>query len=209
MPNKIKVLVADDHALFRKGFSQLIESFEKFEICHESADGHDILNFLENDTPDIITLDLGMPEFPESTILSAIRKTNTKAKILIVSMHDELSLIKQTIQQGADGYITKNAGIEEVEEALNKMSKGEHYLPKAIAEQLAFYEQKKSNSNSLTPREMDILRMISIEGLSLIQIAERLDISPKTVTSHKSNIMLKIGATNNAEFIKKGQKVLA
>lgn len=208
MKNKFQVLVADDHSLFRESLSQLIRSFNQFDVCHESPTGQDVLNYISTNELDMITLDLGMPGFPDNTILKSIRKFNTTVKILIVSMHDELSLIKQTIRQGADGYITKDSSTNELEDALKKMASGEKYLPRGIAEKIAFQDHKNSPTNSLTTRELDILRMITIEGLSLVEIAERLNISPKTVTSHKGNIMIKINVQNNADLIKVAQKIL-
>lgn len=208
MTSKLQVLVADDHALFRESFSQLIQSFSTFDVCHESSTGQDILDYLNNNQPNIITLDLGMPGFPDNTILKSIRRMNDQVKILVVSMHDELPLIKQTIRQGADGYITKDSSTSELKVALEKMGAGENYLPRSIAEQIAFQEHKRNSTSALTPRELDILRMIAIEGLSLVEIGDRLNISPKTVTSHKGNIMLKTSASNNVELIKIAQKIL-
>lgn len=207
MSKNVQILVADDHKLFRTGFIQLINSISGVEVCHESSDGQDVIEYLGNKSPDIITLDLGMPGFPDITILQVIRKINQTTKILVVSMHDEISLIKQTIRQGADGYLTKDSSMQEVASAINRLRHGKNYLSPSVAEQLVFSNYNKESSNALTEREKDILRMIAIEGLSLVQIAKRLDISPKTITSHKGNIMLKLNVTNNAELIKLGQKI--
>jgi DNA-binding NarL/FixJ family response regulator len=208
MNNKINILIADDHQLFRNGFAQLLNSFDEYYVCHESADGQDILNYIAENRVDIITLDLGMPGFPDVSILKAIRKINQSVKILVVSMHDEISLIKQTIRQGADGYITKDTSTNDVKEAIDRLNKNFRYLPRNIAQELAFYEDTMSNSNSLTSREIEILKLIANDGLTLVEIADALKISPKTVTSHKTNIMHKINAKNNAELITLGQKIV-
>lgn len=149
-----------------------------------------------------------MPSFPDISILRAIRQINTNIIILVVSMHDEIPLIKQTIRHGANGYLTKDCSTQEVHEALIQLSQGKKYLPKAIAEEIAFFNQDTRSFSPLTSRELDILRMITIEGISLVEIAQRLNISPKTVTSHKSNIMLKLHAQNNKELMALGQKII-
>lgn len=200
--------MADDHQLFRAGFASLINSYDEFETCRESPTGHDVLSYIKENSVDLITLDLGMPEFPDTTILNAIKKINADIKILVISMHDEISVIKQTIRQGADGYLTKDTSTSEVYAALTTIIGGEKFLPRQISQKLIFSNHTRNSKSVLSSREIEILKMITSEGLSLVEISKKLKISAKTVTTHKSNIMIKLETTTNLGLIKAGQKLL-
>jgi RNA polymerase sigma factor (sigma-70 family) len=123
-------------------------------------------------------------------------------------MHDEISLIKLVIKNGASGFLTKNASPEDVYAAIATINKGGKFLPHHIAEQIAFSDSISQDSQKLTIREIQILRMITQEGLSLVEIAKRIGVSPKTVTSHKTNIMTKLGVESNLDLLRESIKIL-
>ena len=206
--NLKKVLIADDHNLFRIGFNQLITAISGFEVIGETANGEETLQFIKSHQPDIVTLDLGLYGFPGYSIIREIKAINEKTKILVVSMHDEISIIKQTIREGADGFLTKNSSAEEVGQAFKKIANNQHYLSSKVAEQVAFYQLNDEYKKELSSREREILKLIVIDGLSLVDIAHHLKVSPKTVTSHKTHIMEKLNVETNLELIKIGLKLI-
>jgi DNA-binding NarL/FixJ family response regulator len=206
--NKIRMIVADDHALFRAGFIQTLESSNNIRVIAQVSSGNQVIESVKNTDAEIISLDLSMPEKSGIDLIKIIKEMAPKLKILVVSMHDEMSLIKLVIKNGAAGFLTKNASPEDVHLAINTISTGGKYLPHDIAEKIAFSNSTNQDNQALTLREIEILRMIAQEGLSLVEIAKRLNLSPKTVTSHKTNIMTKLSVESNLDLLRESSKLL-
>lgn len=206
--NQIRVIVADDHALFRAGFIQTLESNNSVRVIAEAASGNQVIDSVKNTDAEIISLDLSMPEKSGIDLIKIIKEIAPRLNILVVSMHDEMSLIKLAIKNGAAGFLTKNASPEDVHTAIHTINKGGKYLPHDIAEKIAFSNSTNQDNQALTLREIEILRMIAQEGLSLVEIAKRLNLSPKTVTSHKTNIMTKLGVESNLDLLREASKIL-
>lgn len=201
----IKVIVVDDHTLVRDGLIRMLNSFPGIKVVAGAANGAEALKVAQSIAADVVTLDLSLPDVSGTSLIEAMRETIPGLPILILSMHDESALIKQVLKSGASGYVTKNADPDSLQAAITSVARGERYLPPNLAQTLAFEfapEPKADAAPVLSQRERQVLRLIAEEGLSLVEIAQLLDLSPKTVTSHKANIMAKLGLANNAELIR-------
>lgn len=199
-----RVIVADDHTLFRVGLIRMLSSFAGIRIVAEASDAGSVLAAVATTAADLLILDLSMPGASGVSLIDDVQKAAPKLPILILTMHDEPALTKQALRAGASGYVTKNADPETLAEAVTRVSQGARYVAPGIAESLAFdfSEDDGGRRQNLTAREFEILRLIAQDGLSLKEIADRLGVSPKTVTSHKANLMLKLGIANNVELIR-------
>jgi DNA-binding NarL/FixJ family response regulator len=207
MSEQINIIVADDHSLFRSGLVRMLNSIHDIQVVGEAADGDQALTLAQTVDADIITLDLNMPGMSDMVLIKEIKKLKPNMRILIISMHDEGFLVKQTLKNGANGYITKNCTADELESIVTTIKKNGRYISPDLANSLIF-EEEATGSSSLTSREIQILRMITQSGMSLVEIAKNLKVSPKTVTSHKSNIMTKLNAKSNLDLIRKAQNIL-
>lgn len=185
----------------------MLSTIPNLQVVGEAADGDATLALVKQTEADLITLDLSMPGISDMALIREIRQIRPKMKVLIVSMHDESFLVKQTLKSGANGYITKNCTPENLETIIKTILKNGRYLAPELATNIAF-ENDSEQSNQLTSRELQILRMIAQSGMSLVEIGKSLKLSPKTVTSHKANIMTKLNAETNLELIKKAQMLL-
>lgn len=199
-----RVIVADDHTLFRVGLIRMLSSFAGIRIVAEAADAAGVLAAIAQEDAELIILDLSMPGANGVSLIDTVHRTRPNLPILILTMHDEPALTKQALRAGASGYVTKNADPETLAEAVTRVSQGGRYVAPGIAESLAFdfSADDGERKQALTAREFEILRLIAQEGLSLKEIADRLGLSPKTITSHKANLMLKLGIANNVELIR-------
>jgi DNA-binding NarL/FixJ family response regulator len=201
----VKLIVADDHTLFRVGLVRMLNSFPGIEVVAEASNGGEVLDVIEHVAADVLVLDLTMPGANGTSLIEAVRRTMPKLPILVLSMHDEVTLVKQVLRSGASGYITKNADPDVLQAAVVGVARGERYLSPAIAHVLAFDFEPEPGTDpmtSLSQRERQVLRLMVGDGLSLVQIAEQLDLSPKTVTTHKANIMSKLGVSTNADLMR-------
>lgn len=201
----IKAIVADDHTLFRIGLVRMLNSLPGIKVVAEAATGAEVLEVIEHVEADLLVLDLSMPGVTGTSLIEAVRRVMPGLPVLILSMYDEATLVRQALRSGAAGYITKNADPDILQAAVTGVARGERYLAPAIAQALAFDFEPEAGADplaALSQRERQVLRLMVDEGLSLVQIAEQLDLSPKTVTTHKANIMSKLGVSTNAELIR-------
>ncbi|MGE5466453.1 MAG: response regulator [Ignavibacteria bacterium] len=200
-----RVIIADDHTLFRIGLVRMLNSFPGVKVVAEASDGTEVLKVIDHVEADLLILDLTMPGANGTSLLEAVRRTMPGLPVLVLSMHDEATLVKQVLRSGASGYITKNAEPDVLQAAVSAVARGERYLAPAIANVLAFDFEPEPGTDpmtSLSQRERQVLRMLVGDGLSLVQIAEQLELSPKTVTTHKANIMAKLGVSTNADLMR-------
>lgn len=201
----IRLIVADDHTLFRSGLLRMLASFDGIEVVAQAADAAQVSAAVAATAADLLMLDLSMPGASGVSLIERVHAAKPALPILVLSMHDEPPLAKQALKAGAAGYITKDVSPEILFEAISKVGQGGRYVAPALAESLAFdfsAPSGDSQSHGLTGRELEVLELIAAQGLSLVEIAERLQLSPKTVTSHKANIMAKLGVANNVELIR-------
>lgn len=205
MKRDTRLIVADDHTLFRVGLVRMLNSFPGIKVVAEAAYGDQVLDTVEHVEADLLVLDLTMPGANGTSLLEAVRRAMPALPVLVLSMHDEATLVRQVLRSGASGYITKNADPDVLQAAILTVARGERYLAPSIANVLAFDFEPQPGADpiaTLSQRERQVLRMMVGEGLSLVQIADKLDLSPKTVTTHKANIMVKLGVSTNADLMR-------
>ncbi|WAJ37149.1 response regulator transcription factor [Pseudomonas sp. GOM7] len=198
-----RIMIADDHTIMRNGLKQLIEFDSGLQVVAEAENGGQVLENLRHIEVDLVLLDMSMPGISGEDLIARIRSHYEKLPILVLSMHNEAQIAQRALRAGASGYLTKDHNAETLLAIINKVAKGGRYLDPRIAEQLAFAnaEQRDSGLDSLSDREFQVLRLLA-DGLSVNQIAERLAISNKTVSTHKTRLMEKMGFNSNADIIR-------
>lgn len=206
---KIKILLADDHQMFLDGLCALLSQIAYVEIVATVNNGSQLLEKLKTIKGELVIVDLHMPVIDGLEATKIIRELYPSVKVLGLTMDNELDTIQAMLEAGASGYILKNTGKAELELAILQVMKGENYLSQSISNQLAqslfikkkAVEEEISELDRLTERETEILRMIAMEN-SNVEIAEKLFISPKTVETHRKNLMKKIGVRNSLGIYK-------
>lgn len=203
---KVRILLADDHTIVRKGIRSLLDDVHSFEVVGEAEDGRDAVTQAEQLHPDVILMDHTMPRLNGLEATRMIRKRLPDAKILILTMHNDEEYILQFLQAGADGYLVKQSAPTELVQAIQAVSRGESFLSPSVSRTVideylrrATTEQQPNPVGRLTSREREVLQLIA-EGLSTGQIAEALHISDKTVRVHRMNLMQKVEIDNVAEL---------
>lgn len=207
--DKIKILLADDHQMFLDGLCALLSQIAYVEIVATVNNGAQLLEKLKTIEGDLVIADLHMPVIDGLEATKMIRELYPSVKVLGLTMDNELETIQAMLEAGASGYILKNTGKSELELAILQVMKGENYLSQSISAQLAqslFLKKKAvaeetSELDMLTERETEILKMVALEN-SNVEIAEKLYISPKTVETHRKNLMKKIGVRNSLGIYK-------
>ncbi len=191
------ILIADDHAIVREGLKLLLQSEHDFEIVGEVENGRDAVHMAESVHPDIILMDIGMPELNGLEASRIILKTNPKIKIIILSMFSDSAYIKEAIHVGVSGYLVKQSAADALIEAIREVSSGGAFFSPKVSkvildEARKTPEEKPSRPlGSLTKREREVLQLLS-EGFSSPEIGTKLYISTKTVNKHRQNIMNKL-----------------
>jgi two-component system, NarL family, nitrate/nitrite response regulator NarL len=203
MPD-IRVLVVDDHAILRDGICSLLERQEGINVVGEAGNGREALVRVEELRPDIVLMDVAMPEMDGLEATRRIKSAYPEIKVLILTQHDNQEYIHPLLQAGASGYVLKRSGGREVVTAIRQVYEHGVFLEPDVARQvLNNFSQAadKVETPSLTEREQEVLQL-AVEGKSNKDIARRLFISPKTVSVHRTNIMAKLGVHNSAELVR-------
>ncbi|MDD4910859.1 MAG: response regulator transcription factor [Sideroxydans sp.] len=198
----IRLLIADDHAIVRAGINQLVALTNKIKVIAEASTGGEVLNFLNEVDVDLILLDLNMPS-GGIELIRQIKSAFPKLPILIYSMHDDAHIAIEAFKAGVSGYFTKNSDPTQLMSAIFKVFNGERYIDQAIAEKMAFesaFPGKKLPHTLLSARELEIFRLM-IVGMSGNEIAQKLFISTKTVSTHKSNLFQKMELHTVADLV--------
>lgn len=203
---KIKVLIVDDHQLFREGIVTLLSSSENIEVIAEAEDGQIAVEKVKNYKPDVVLLDIAMPRMNGIDATKKIKAQMPGIKIIILSMHLEKEYVKGVLEAGADGYLVKNCTYFQLTDAIQSVYNGKKYLSQDIADQvisgyLTPAVAGMHDYEKLSEREKEIFMMIT-EGKSTREIGEVLFISVKTVNTHKQNILEKLQLKSNADIIK-------
>lgn len=198
----IKVLIADDHQMFIDGLRSLLERERDIAIIGEANNGIEALNCVQKERPDIVLLDINMPEMNGINACTAIRKKFPEVKVLILTMYKTKGFINGLIRAGASGYILKNTGNAELMEAIRTVISGGTFFSKQVAETLTEKSSKYSvyEDVTLSKREVEIIKEMA-KGFTTKQIAEKLFISFYTIETHRKNILNKLQLTNTAEVI--------
>ncbi|WP_314061978.1 response regulator transcription factor [uncultured Vagococcus sp.] len=206
----IRVLVADDHVVVRKGLSYLINDQTDMEVIGTVADGIEAYIEVESKLPDVVVMDLRMPPGENGLLTTKrIKEKFPQIKIIILSMHDDEDYIIQGMKAGADGYILKSSDDQEITNGIREVLSNHYYLDQQIPMQQQFFEElamatndsKKNSYDQLSNREQEVLPLVAL-GYANREIAERLFISVKTVEVHKANVMKKLNLENRVELIR-------
>lgn len=208
---KTKILIVDDHQLVIDGLSAIVKELKEYEIVGKASNGKEAVSLVEMLSPNLVLMDIDMPIMNGLEACRRIKTNYPQIAVLILTMHNEPSLIRKVMEIGADGYVLKNADREEFYNALCSIAKGKKYFSAEVTESLLNTEGKtKSNFSidnntlllaKLTERELDVLKLIA-EGFSNKEIGEHLFISHRTVDTHRTNLMKKLDAHNVAALIK-------
>ncbi len=198
----VKVMLADDHALMREGIKHLLEFDGSIEVIEEANNGKECLEKLEKIEPDILLLDINMPDMNGIEVLEELKKQNKQIKILMLTVHSEVEYLIKAIDIGANGYILKDSGSLELKQAINViMTDGSYIQPSllpALNSRLINRDVDKEKLESLTKREIEILTQVA-GGMFNKEIANNLDISERTVKNHISNIFKKIDVSDRTQ----------
>ncbi len=205
---KIHILIADDHRIFREGLAELLAKEPNMEIVADVGDGNAIREVINSRQVDIILMDIDMGETSGIAMTKEIKTTHPDIKILTLSMHGDKSYIIKMLEAGANGYILKNAGKEEMINAIHTAANGHTYLSSQVSARLLEHianptpaSRKKNEDTPLTDREIEVLILIA-EEYSNPEIAEKLFISVRTVDTHRRNLLDKLGVKNTAGLVK-------
>jgi len=205
---KIRVLVVDDHTLFRQGIVGLLDSQPDVEVVGQAATGKDALTAAVETSPDVVLMDISMPGTTGLSVTAEIKARRPDAKVLMLTIHDREDYLYQALRAGASGYVLKGADVHELLDAVRRAHRGEVYLyPTATKALVSDYLRRARAGNDqagydgLSDREREILQLIA-QGRTTPQIAAELSLSPHTVQTHRDHIMAKLGLHSKAALIK-------
>lgn len=205
---KIKVIIADDHEILRYGISTFLKSIKDVEVVGEASTGEECLDLFKKEQPDVTILDISMPDKDGIETTQAIREINPEARILILSMHIDKNILQQVLEAGIDGYLIKNTEKSDLLQGIRSIAKGQQVFSDSISRLITSTFIKRGNGNSpdpdkknITRREREVLELI-VQGYTSQAIAEELFISPRTVDTHRSNIMQKLEINNTAGLVR-------
>jgi DNA-binding NarL/FixJ family response regulator len=200
----VRIVLADDHAIVREGLKQILAGQPDFEVVAEASDGHEAMKRVRELEFDVLLLDMSMPGKSGMELIKQVKAEKPKLRILILTMHEEHQYAVRAIRAGASGYLTKEGASAQLVTALRKVAAGGAYISAEVAEQLALNAMPDATGPlhaRLSDREFQVFRMIA-EGKSVSEIAERLNLSVKTVSTHKANLLQKMNMTSQGELIR-------
>jgi len=200
----IKVLLTDDHELVRTGIRRLLEDSKQVEIVGEADCGEDGLQLAQSLKPDVILMDVNMPGIGGVEACRRILQRNPKQKIIVLTVHNEQTFPKRLLEIGAKGYLTKECGVDEMIKAIKQVNSGGSYIASSIAQQLALSLLPGNDVNPidrLSRREFQVMLMIS-QGLTNVEISDKLCLSPKTISTYRLRVLEKLDAHNEVDLIK-------
>ncbi len=209
------ILIIDDHTLFREGLRAIIERNPGYEVIGEAGNSREGLQIVEKYKPDLVLVDISLPDRSGIELTRDIIKLSSKTRIIIVSMHSKTDYIVKAFQAGATGYVIKESAATKLLQGIGSVLKGDYFMDAAVSqkvvEKLAGIKEKKvkvTNAayDALTPREQEVMILVA-EGLSTNEISERLFISPKTVENHRSRIMQKLNLHSTIELARYATKL--
>ena len=203
MPRPIRVLVADDHTIVRSGIRHVLESEEEFQVVGEAGNGADAVSLAEELGPDVVLLDISMPDQSGLEVAARIREAASPARILILSMHNNAEYVVESVRAGAQGYLLKDTAATELREAIRAVCRGESYFSPPVASRLSAAVRGEVAGHpgleQLTGREREVLLGIA-RGRTNKEIAAELGISHRTVETHRESLMRKLQIRTVAEL---------
>ncbi|MBX3658049.1 MAG: response regulator transcription factor [Ramlibacter sp.] len=204
----IRIVVADDHAIVREGLKRIVSSLADMAVVGEAADGTEVMRLVRDVDFDVLMLDLSMPGRSGMELIRLVHAEKPRLRILVLSMHQELQYAVRSIKSGASGYLTKESAPGLLEEAIRKIASGGAFVSAEVAQQLALGAMPGGQAlphEDLSAREFEVFRLL-VAGASVTDAAGRLNLSVKTISTHKSNLMQKMGLSNTAELVRYAMK---
>jgi DNA-binding NarL/FixJ family response regulator len=199
-----KLLIADDHAIVRSGLRQIFAMTPDLQVVGEAVNGAEVLDSLRQAPYDVLLLDLNMPGISGVDLIARVRAHRPDLPILVLSMHDQPSVVASALKAGATGYATKDCEPDTLFTAVRQVARGQRYIAPALAEKMvlqATLQAPELAHQLLSQRELEVLRLLT-KGLGVNAIAEQLAISNKTVSTHKARMMEKLQLTNLADLVR-------
>jgi len=199
----IRILIADDHPLFREGLRHILAGCPDFHVADEASNGQEVFEKVWNNEYDLVLLDIAMPGTPGLEVLKRLKIEKPKLPVLVLSMYPEEQYAVRVIKAGASGYLTKESASEELITAIRRITGGRKYITSSIAERLADDLEppaEKPLHDTLSDRELEVFRMMAA-GKTTTQIAEELCLSVKTISTYRSRILEKMNMKTNAGLI--------
>jgi len=209
MPQPLRVLVADDHAIVRQGLRLLIDGEPDMVVAGEAADGTSVLEQAQALKPDIVVMDISMPTMNGLMATRALKRAQPDVAIVALTRHEEDTYVQDVLRAGASGYVLKHSPPQELLRAIRAIAAGGVYLDPAVSTRVADglldgrLDHRQASDVTITGRESEVLRLVAV-GHSNKDIADRLKISIKTVELHKANAMRKLGLTGRVDVIRYG-----
>jgi two-component system, NarL family, response regulator DegU len=208
LSDNIKIAIADDHALFRRGMASLLKTVDDFEVVMEASNGKELIDLIPTFNPDLIIMDLKMPIMDGMQATEHIKQIWPNIKVIVISMLDEDQFVYKLMELGANGYLLKDTDTEEVELAIRTVMKEDYYygpfLNKIMHRRFLDKSRKKeaslNNKIHFTERELEIIQLVC-EGLTTAQIADKVCLSARTIDGHRNAIMDKLGVKNTAGVV--------
>jgi DNA-binding NarL/FixJ family response regulator len=195
------IILADDHPMFREGIRKIIERIEGALISGEVNDGLELLEVLKQSSPNLVILDISMPNLRGLEAIREIKKTYPQVKVLVLTMHKKKEFLRQALRDGAEGFLLKEDAGSELIRAVQTVRNGGKYLSPLLSSVLTSLAVEEDTTEVLTMREREVLKLLA-EGKRAKEIAAALYISPHTVRRHRSNIMEKLNIKNLADLVK-------
>jgi two-component system response regulator NreC len=201
-----RVIIADDHAIVRTGLRALLTSEPSLQLVGEATGGYEAVEMVTNSRPDILVLDLSMPDLDGIAVTKKLISLYPELKILILTLHEDDALLREAIKSGASGYVLKRAAESELISAIQFVMRGDMYIDPSMLRYLIDETGRSTGANqesveALTPREIDVLKLI-VQGYTNRQIGEVLSISVRTVEGHRSNLSGKLGVSSRVELVR-------
>jgi DNA-binding NarL/FixJ family response regulator len=201
----IRIVIADDHAIVREGLKRIVSDAGDMQVIGEAADGNEVLRVVREQEFDVLVQDLSMPGRSGMELIKRVKAERPALRILVLSMHEELQYAVRAIKSGASGYLTKESAPGQLVEAIRKIAAGGAFISAQVAEQLALGAMPGAVQSAphevLTEREFEVFRQL-VAGLSVTEVAAALNVSVKTVSTHKANLMQKLGVNNQTELVR-------
>jgi DNA-binding NarL/FixJ family response regulator len=200
----IRVIIADDHTIVREGLKQLLSVESDLQVVGEARDGHEALRIVRGTDFDVLLLDMSMPGKGGMELIRQVKSEKPRVRILVLSMHAEHQYAVRAIKSGASGYLTKDSASTQLLSAIRKVASGGAFISAEVAEQLAHSAMPHAEGPlhaSLSDREYQVFQLL-VAGTSVSDIAQQLNLSVKTVSTHKARLMEKMGLANQTELVR-------
>jgi DNA-binding NarL/FixJ family response regulator len=200
----IRILVAEDHMIVREGLKQLLSNEADFAVVGEARDGHEVLKLVRELDFDVLLLDMSMPGKSGIELIKQVKGDKPRLRLLVLSMHQENQYAVRAIKAGASGYLTKDSASAQLVSAIRKVAAGGAFISAEVAEQLALDAMPNAAGlphTTLSDREYQVFQLL-VSGVTVSEIADRLNVSVKTVSTHKARLLEKMGIGSQTELIR-------